>query len=90
MSFEVEKKTGWGEMGFHFFSNIQCYFFPLSSYMLKSVVELDYFPIYNILQITFPNSRTFIKIPTPPPLFLFGKTTHISLGLVSTPMMEFS
>ena len=43
MSFEAEKKTGWGKMGFHFFSNIKCYFFPLSSYMLKSVVELELF-----------------------------------------------
>ena len=43
MSFEAKKKTGYGEMSFHFFSNIKCYFFLLSSYVLKSIVELELF-----------------------------------------------
>ena len=37
-----------------------------------------------------PVTWTKLHGSTPPPLFLFGKTAHISLGLVSTTMMESS
>lgn len=61
MSFEAEKKTGWGKMGFHFFSNIKCYFFPLSSYVLKSAIDLELFSKLRHFKNYIP--RKFIENP---------------------------